>query len=254
VAVDFTVNDVIHKINARFVRAFLPGAKKKYYLRAAFQPELDIHGIASKAEVYNITASPKVIEEGLKAGMELIYYLAADGYKIKTPVFNLNIRLPGEYDGSETRLNEDAYPEVRMQTAHGFREYIRNKVQVEFAGTMAEEGCIAGVTDETTGNANQTITAGNIIAVRGSGLKVDGDEAHKGQIGVFFEALSTGKRYKAAALPVNEPRRLKILVPQDILKGKEYRLVVVTQTHPGGRSGRILKELREVHSDFALAV
>jgi hypothetical protein len=252
-AVDFTVNDVMHKINAKFVRAFLPEAKKRYNLKAVSQPVLNIHDIASKAEVYNVTTPPKVIEEGLNAAMELIYYLAADGYKIKTPVFILNIRLPGEYDGSETRLNEDTYPEVRMQTAYGFREYIRNKVQVEFAGTMAEEGCIAGVTDETTGSANQTITAGNIIAVHGSGLKVDGDEAHKGQIGVFFEAASTGKRYKAAALPVNKPRQLKILVPQDLLKGKEYRLVVVTQTHPKG-SGHILKELREVRSDFALAV
>jgi hypothetical protein len=251
-AVDFTVNDVIHKISARFVRAFLPVAKKKYNLRAASQPELDIHGIASKAEVYNVTTPPKVIEEGLKAGMELIYYLAADGYKIKTPVFNLHIRLPGEYDGSETRLVEGARPEVSMRASPAFREYIGNKVQVEFTGTVASEGCIAEVTDEVTGKANQNITAGNIISVRGSGLKVDGDAAHKDQVGVFFEA-STGKRYKAAALPVNEPRTLKILVPQDILKGKEYRLVVVTQTYPRG-NGRVLKELREVRSDFSLTV
>jgi hypothetical protein len=251
-AVDFTVNDVIHKINARFVPAFLPEAKKKYNLKAVSQPVLDIHGIASKAEVYNVTTPPKVIEEGLKGGMKLIHYLVADGYKIKTPVFNLRIRLPGEYDGSETRLAEDACPEVSMRASSGFRRYIRDKVQVEFAGTVTAEGCIAEVIDEATGKANQTITAGNIIAVRGRGLKVDGDEAHKDQVGVFFEA-PTGKRYKAKALPVNEPKTLKILVPQDILKGKEYRLVVVTQTYPRG-SGHILKEPREVRSDFALAI
>jgi hypothetical protein len=251
-AVDFTVDDVIHKINARFVRAYLPEAKKKYNLRAASQPELDIHGIASKADVYNITTSPKVIEEGLNIGMKLIHYLAADGYKIKTPLFNLHIRLPGEYDGSETSLAEGASPEVSLRASSGFRRYIRNKVRVEFAGTSTAEGCIACVTDEATGNMNQSITAGNIISVRGSGLKVDGDDAHKEQVGVFFEA-STGKRYKAKALPVNEPKKLKILVPQDILKGKEYRLVVVTQSYPRG-SSHILKEPREVCSDFSLAV
>ncbi|MDR2053634.1 MAG: hypothetical protein LBP80_09485 [Treponema sp.] len=74
---------------AKFVHAFLPDAKKPYNLKAVFQPELDIHGIASKAEVYNIEADPRVIEEGFTAACELIYYLAADGYKIKTPVFNL---------------------------------------------------------------------------------------------------------------------------------------------------------------------
>ena len=96
-ALDFMVKDIIHKVMAKFVHAFLPGAKKPFNLKAVFQPELDIHGIASKAEVYNIKADPRVIEEGFTAACELIYYLAADDYKIKTPVFNLSIRLPGEY-------------------------------------------------------------------------------------------------------------------------------------------------------------
>jgi hypothetical protein len=50
-ALDFTVRDVIHNITAKFTQAFLPNAQKPYNLRAVFQPELDIHGIASKAEV-----------------------------------------------------------------------------------------------------------------------------------------------------------------------------------------------------------
>jgi hypothetical protein len=82
-----------------------------YNLRAVLQPELDVHGVAGKAEVYNLEADPKVIEEGFTAACELIYYLVADGYKIKTPLFNLRIRLPGEYEGAETGLNEGLHPE-----------------------------------------------------------------------------------------------------------------------------------------------
>jgi hypothetical protein len=133
-ALDFTVKDIIHKIMAKFTPAYLPEAKKPYNLRAVFQPDLDIHGIASKAEVYNIETDPKVIEEGFTAGCELIYYLAADGYKIKTPLFNLRIRLPGEYEGAETGLNEGVHPEVRMQSAAPFRQYIRDRVGVQFDG------------------------------------------------------------------------------------------------------------------------
>jgi hypothetical protein len=62
-AIDFTVKDVIHKIAVKFIHAFLPEAKKPYNLRAVHQPELDVHGIASKAD------------------LELIHYLAADGFK-----------------------------------------------------------------------------------------------------------------------------------------------------------------------------
>ena len=103
-AIDFNLKDVMHRIIVKFYRAFLPNAKKKYILRTVYQPELDIHGIASKAEVYNITTPPKVIEEGLTDGMKLITCLVADGFKIKTPIFNLKVAIPGEYDGVETHL------------------------------------------------------------------------------------------------------------------------------------------------------
>ncbi|MDR1248795.1 MAG: hypothetical protein LBK63_05775, partial [Treponema sp.] len=95
-AIDFKLKDVLHKVPAKMTPAYLPDAKKPYNLRAVLQPELDVHGVASKAEVYNLEADPKVIEEGFTAACELIYYLVADGYKIKTPLFNLRIRLPGE--------------------------------------------------------------------------------------------------------------------------------------------------------------
>jgi hypothetical protein len=119
-ALDFTVKDVMHRIAVKFVHAFLPEAKKPYNLKAVHQPELDVHGIASKADVCNIGTSPKVIEEGMNAGMELIHYLVADGFKIKTPLFNVKIRVPGEYDGSETHLPDGVHPMVRLQTSAAF--------------------------------------------------------------------------------------------------------------------------------------
>jgi len=53
----------MHKIAVKFVHAFLPDVKKHYNLKAVHQPELYVHGIASKADVYNIGTSPKVILE-----------------------------------------------------------------------------------------------------------------------------------------------------------------------------------------------
>jgi hypothetical protein len=76
-SITFKLKDILHKSLGKFVPAWLPNAKKPYNLRAVFQPGLDIHGIASKAEVYNIETDPKVIEEGFNAACELVYYLAA---------------------------------------------------------------------------------------------------------------------------------------------------------------------------------
>ncbi|MDR0645004.1 MAG: DUF4469 domain-containing protein [Treponema sp.] len=249
-ALDFTVKDIIHKVMAKFIHAFLPGAKKPYNLKAVFQPELDIHGIASKAEVYNIEADPRVIEEGFTAACELIYYLSADGYKIKTPVFNLSIRLPGEYEGAETRLPDGVHPEARLQVSASLRKYIRERVQVEFDGIDQRDGIIAEAVDEHTGQLDEVMTIGNLLTIRGYGLKVEADADHAGQEGLFFDDGATAP-VKAEILAVNEPRTLKAIVPASLVVGTDYALKVVTQSSTKGSSG-LLKNLREVRSEFKL--
>ena len=249
-ALDFISKDVIHRIAAKFVHAYLPDAKKPYNLRAVHQQEMDIHGIASKAEVYNITTPPKVIEEGLTAGLELIYYLASDGYKIKTPLFNLSIRLPGEYDGTETHLAEGRRPEARLQTSAAFRAYLAEKVRVEFDGIDQTDGHIGEALDQATGLTDDVMTIGNILTVRGAGLKIESDEAHRNDAGLFFED-EHGGLVKAEAIAVNEPRTLKAVVPAGLAAGTAYGLKIVTQSPARGGS-QPLKNLREVHSVFTL--
>jgi hypothetical protein len=249
-ALDFTLGDVIHKITVKFTRAFLPDAKKPYNLKAVHQPDLDIYGVASKADVYNIETPPKVIEEGLTAGLELMYYLAADGYRIKTPLFNLHVRVPGEYDGSETHLPEGVFPEARLQASAAFRSYIRDNVRLEFDGIDVSEGFIAQIKDEAAGLIDESVTIGNLLTVRGSGLRIEGDDAHRGDIGLFFEDDS-GAKVKAAIIAVNEPRMLKVIGPAGLTPGTGYHLLILTQS--SARNGSVvLKRLREIRSDFRL--
>jgi hypothetical protein len=249
-ALDFSLKDIIHKIIVKFTPAFLPDAKKPYNLKAVHQPDLDVHGVASKAEVYNIETPPKVIEEGLTAGLELMYYLAADGYKIKTPLFNLRIRVPGEYDGAETSLPEGVFPEARLQVSAAFRSYIRDKVRLDFDGIDVSEGIIGEARDEATGLIDESATIGNLLTIHGSGLKVESDAQHKSEAGVFF-VDEQGAKVKADIIAVNEPRTLKAIVPAALAAGADYRLLVVTQSSARG-SGSLLKNLREIRSEFKL--
>jgi len=249
-AIDFKVSDVLHRVQVKFISAFLLEARKPYNLKAVCQPELDIHGIASKADVYNIQTSPKVIEDGLRAGMELIYYLVADGFKVKTPLFNLKIRIPGEYDGSETRLPEGVFPLARLQTSAAFRKYLREKVTTEFGGIDQEDGLMAEAFDEATEMVDETATVGNLLAVHGYGLKIDGDEAHKDAVGLYFEPEEGGTAVKAEIIAVNEPKTLKVIVPA-LEAGKAYTLKTVTQSSAKG-SSTILKKVREIRSEYSL--
>jgi hypothetical protein len=249
-AIDFTVKDVIHKIAVKFIHAFLPEAKKPYNLRAVHQPELDVHGIASKADVYNIGTSPKVIEEGMNAGLELIHYLAADGFKIKTPLFTLKLRIPGEYDGSETHLPHGVHPVARLQTGAHFRKYLQERVQVEFDGIDQSDGLIAEAKDEATELVDEAATVGNLLTIHGFGLKLEGDEGHRDAIGLYFEPEEGGTAVKAEIIAVNEPRTLKVIVPV-LEAGKAYRLKIVTQSSAKS-SYHLLKETRVMRSEFTL--
>ncbi|MDR2434367.1 MAG: DUF4469 domain-containing protein [Treponema sp.] len=249
-AIDFTVKDLIHKIIAKFIHAYLPDAKKPYYLKAVFETKLDIHGLASKADVYNIETSPKVIEEGLEAACRLIYYLTADGYQIDIPIFNTRVRLPGEYEGAETGLAAGMKPAIRMRPAKAFREYIERNVRVLIDGVEGENGLIAEALDEQTGEIDEAATIGNVLTIRGYGLKIESDPEHEARMGVFFQPAS-GLPIKAEVVPVNEPKTLKVIVPAALTAGTEYYLRIFTMSSPR-KGGYILKEVRDMKSEFKL--
>jgi hypothetical protein len=249
-SITFKPKDIIHRVTVKFVESFLPTAKKKYHAKVVFQPRLDIHGIASKAEIYNVGIDPKVIEDGLSAGLELIRYLVADGYVIDTPLFNLHLRIPGEYDGSETHITPGLYPRVSATFDGPFRQYIREHVQLNFDGVDDTNGYIGEAEDLTTGDVNQTVTIGGVLTIRGYGLKIESDEEHSGEVGIFFEPVSgLGTRVAAKLLIVNEPRTLTILTDSRLTVNRSYVIVIDTQSSARS-SNHLLKNVREIRSEF----
>ncbi|MDR3269714.1 MAG: DUF4469 domain-containing protein [Tannerella sp.] len=249
-AIDFRLTDVIHRIIVKFFPAYLPLAKKKYNAKAVMQTELTIHEIASKAEVYNITTPPKIIEEGFNAAVELITYLVADNYKIKTDLFRLSVRIPGEYDGTETHLPDGIYPEVKITIDDSLRKYVRQNVSIIFDGIEESNGFIGEIIDEATGLIDQVITSDNILTVRGYGLKIESDAAHSQQVGVFIQD-DKGNTTLVKAIAQNEPRTLKLLTPANLVPGMEYTILIYTQSPVKG-GGTTLKDVREVTSSITL--
>ena len=77
----------------------------------------------------------------------------------KSPVFNLSIRLPGEYEGAETHLPKGAHPEARLQASASPRAYIRERVQVEFDGIDRRDGLIAEAVDEYSGQLDSAMAS-----------------------------------------------------------------------------------------------
>lgn len=243
-----TLKDTAHKVTVKFVHAFLPTAKKPYNARVVLQTELNLEAIADKALLYNIDVSPARILEGTTAFCILCYCLTGDGYKLKTPLFNSYIRIPGEYEGFETSLPEGEFPALRMEMATEFRKYIREHVKVVFDGIDEATGFIGEALDELTGSENEFMTVANILDVRGSGLKIAADEEHASEVGFFFASEATGE-IKVNVIPVNEPKLVKVIVPP--LPAGEYTIIIRTQSSTKSASA-VLKHMREIKSEFTL--
>jgi hypothetical protein len=138
-----------------------------------------------------------------------------------------------------------------MQSSARFREYIRERVQVQFDGIDREDGIIAEVVDEHTGLVDVVAIIGNILTVQGNnGLKIEGDDLHKTQVGLWFDDKHTPP-IKAEAIAVNEPWTVKVIVPATLNADGEYYLKIVTQSSVRN-SGALLKNTREVWTDFIL--
>ncbi|MDR0496154.1 MAG: DUF4469 domain-containing protein [Treponema sp.] len=251
-AILFKVKDKLQKLSVRFIPAFLPEAKKPFNMKVVDQTELDIHDVASKADVYNVSIDPLIIEQGATAFFELVQYLTAAGYKIVTPFFISRVRVPGEYDGTETHLSDDNQPVVRIKVNPQVNRYMKEHIQLVFAGREEREGRIGTVIDEKSGHANEVCTLGNILNINGKGLKIDSNDENKDKTGVFFCKEGDDPGIKAELVPVNEPRTLKVIVPQTKMEpGTAYTLKIVTQASPTSYAS-LLKKLRTVTSDFTL--
>jgi hypothetical protein len=190
------------------------------------------------------------MEEGLTSGLALMSYLAADGYVIKTDLFSLRSRVPGVYDSTETQLPPGVYPLPKIRINPAVLQYFRDNVKVEFDGKTDTEGNIAHAIDEATGTMDEVMTRGNLLSIRGHGLKLEGDEFHQEQLGVFFKP-NNGVPIKASIVAWNSPRLLKVLVPQELTAETEYQIAVETWSSPMGHPG-IFKKARDMRSRFRL--
>ena len=255
--IDFMVENVPVKTDVKFWPNTLPDpeagpARKPYIARPANQAELDIHQLASQADTFNITVSPATIEEGMTAGMRLIFYLLARGYKINIGTCTFTLTVPGEYEGHETRLPPDVFAKARVHINPAFQQSIGRTVDVNFDGFAETNGFIAEAVDESDGSVNRRMTENAILTIHGYGLKIMADAAHEAETGLFFEPVDeSSPTIKASVIAVNEPKTLKVVVPPEVGTTKSYYLKIVTQSPLRG-NGKPLKDLREIRSAFTL--
>jgi hypothetical protein len=242
----FDVNDKIHSIIVKCVPANLPEAKKPYNLKPVHQPVLDIHAVASKADVYNITTDPQVIEAGLNDGLRLMQYLAADGYRIKTSLFSLRIRVPGEYEGNETSLPDGVNPVVRMGPSAEYREYVKERVKIDFSGIEPPKGYISRFTDLDEGEANSIFVTGNLFEIKGKWILTAGPDPSCGMF--FVNVNDPSQEVRVTRFASNTRSLITGICPNTTW---QYSKIVI-RTQYMGSTTKFLKTVRVIESNLVI--
>ncbi|MCU7568111.1 DUF4469 domain-containing protein, partial [Riemerella anatipestifer] len=114
-----------------------------------------------------------------------------------------------------------------------------NDTKVEILGEQSSPMSVFSITDKATGKTDGTLTKGKNAEIKGTYIKIDGDNPKNG---IVFKNLDNQNEVKLSAehIVLNEPSRLLILVPSDLEAGN-YELSITTQSSTGSV---LLKEPR----------
>ena len=204
----------------------------------------------------------EIVDELVKEGMELkretvidvinrfnrkTADLVVSGYNANTGLTYIRTAIKGPF------YNKTWNPEVNFLVASvspgaALRTAIA-ETTVEIIGEQPDPLEIYSLTDPYTGNTDGTLTKGRNAEIKGSYLKIAGEDP---ACGVSFIDTTTRAETKLemADIVINEPSRLLILVPAALLAG-EYELRVTTQ-YSGGNA--TLKSPRSIMLDLFVVI
>ncbi|MHA3047450.1 DNA-binding domain-containing protein [Riemerella anatipestifer] len=163
--------------------------------------------------------------------------LVLNGYSVNTGLVYMRPAIKGVfYDKTWDKEKHSVYVNVNQGT--DLRK-AANDTKVEILGEQSSPMSVFSITDKATGKADGTLTKGKNAEIKGTYIKIDGDNPKNG---IVFKNLDTQQEVKLSAehIVLNEPSRVLILVPADLEAGN-YELSITTQSSKGTT---LLKEPR----------
>ena len=185
-----------------------------------------------------------IVEDLRKEGMEIKVETATDvikrfnrkvlervlaGYNVNTGLVYMRPVIKGVFrDRVWNPLIHRVY--IAMTQVMEVRKAVADTI-VNILGEQADPIALYSVTDSTTGATDGTLTKGRNAELKGSYLKIVGDDP---AVGITFRNIDTMEVIKldTTDIVLNEPSRLLILVPATLAAG-EYELTVTTQFTAG---------------------
>ncbi|MEC5395783.1 DNA-binding domain-containing protein [Bergeyella sp. RCAD1439] len=155
--------------------------------------------------------------------------LVLNGYSVNTGLVYMRPAIKGVfYDKTWDKERHSVY--VNVNQGLDLRKAVAD-TKVEILGEQSSPMSVFSITDKATGKADGTLTKGKNAEIKGTYIKIDGDNPKNG---IVFKNLDNQQEVKLSAehIVLNEPSRVLILVPSDLEAGN-YELSITTQRSSG---------------------
>lgn len=214
--------------------------------------------VQSKGSVGISDIIDELVNEGMEIKRETVIDIisrfnrkAADlvlsGYNVNTGLVYMRPVIKGVfYDKVWNAETNSVY--ITINQGADLRNAVAETV-VEIMGEQSQPMEILSITDSTTGKTDGTLTKGRNVELKGSYLKIAGENS---DCGISFRDTATQAitKLRITDIVINEPSRLLILIPATLPDG-EYKLSITTQ-FTGGNS--LLKAPRTVVLDIPVFI
>ncbi|MFX1667629.1 DUF4469 domain-containing protein [Riemerella anatipestifer] len=186
----------------------------------------------------------EIIEAPKKEGMEIQTETAVDiitrfnrkaselvlnGYSVNTGLVYMRPAIKGVfYDKTWDKEKHSVY--VNVNQGLDLRKAVAD-TKVEVLGEQSSPMSVFSITDKATGKADGTLSKGKNAEIKGTFIKIDGNDPKNG---IVFKNIDNQQEVKLSSehIVLNEPSRLLILVPTDLEAGN-YELSLTTQFTKG---------------------
>ena len=169
----------------------------------------DLESIIAQMLEKGTTVTRSDILAVLNNFFEVAETITTNGEMINTQLFKTNVSITGVFDGAGDVFDKNRHTvKVNLNPGRLLKDGIA-KVQVEKVSVSEITPHVLEVKDSVSGSVNDEIKSGGVMEVKGSHLKVEGDDPSNGLYLIGQDA----KKYKVITLIENKPSKLYAIIP-----------------------------------------
>ena len=238
---------VLHKIRVKLYPNYLPNSKGTYIARTNSEQTLSVEDVCAALKArggydgdYN-----QLVDTVCKYLGEVAYQLC-DGFSVNNGYYSLWANVGGTFDSANEQHDHRKHP---IGVRFGIRSKLDralNSIRIDTEGLANVNGYIDTFTDTEKNSVNGLYLPGNVFAIHGSKIKIEGTDP---DVGLYFvPGDGNGMAVKVERIVRNNPSEIMGIAPNTGCKNNklELRTQFSASKHP------LLKNVRTITSIFTL--